>query len=253
MMTTYRGALGAAGLAAAVAFTVVGCSSNVEVTQPAAPASRPGTVQTSAAPTPTPVLTTSSGRPAPAGLVGDGCVEYSDKVPTGAGSLEGMGRDPVPVAISNSPMLTTLAGALTGRLNPEVDLTEKLNGGQLTVFAPTDDAFGKLSPKTVDQLKTDAQLLTSVLNYHVVPNRADPKSIEGEHQTVQGQSLNVAAAGDGLRVNDATVVCGGITTANATVYLIDTVLMPPPTAPATSTTRTSGEESSDQTSAIPTP
>jgi uncharacterized surface protein with fasciclin (FAS1) repeats len=250
-MTTHRRALGAAGLAAALAIT--GCSSNVAETKPASPAGSPGTTRTSAAPPPSPAVTTTSSRTAPAGLVGDGCVEYSDKVPAGPGSLNGMSRDPVAVAISNSLLLTTLAGALSGRLNPEVDLTGKLNAGQFTVFAPTDDAFGKLAPETIEELKTDAQLLTSVLNYHVVADRADPKTIEGEHQTVQGQPLNVTGSGDGLRVNDATVVCGGINTANATVYLIDKVLMPPPSAPATSTTSTSGAESSDEASATPTP
>jgi uncharacterized surface protein with fasciclin (FAS1) repeats len=250
-MTTHRRLLGAAGLASVLALT--GCSSNVAETPPASPAGRSGTTRASAAPPPPPAVTTTPSRTAPAGLVGDGCVEYSDKVPAGAGALDGMGRDPVVVAVSNSPLLTTLAGALSGRLNPEVDLTGKLNAGQFTVFAPIDDAFGKLAPETIEELKTDAQLLTSVLNYHVIPDRADPDAIEGEHQTVGGQSLNVTGAGDGLRVNDANVVCGGIKTANATVYLIDTVLTPPSPAPETSTSSTSGEETTDQTSATATP
>jgi uncharacterized surface protein with fasciclin (FAS1) repeats len=255
-MTTHRRARRTAGLAGAVAIALAGCSSNVAETHPASATHQPGngagSTRTSAAPAPTPSATTTSGRPAPAGLVGDGCADYSDKVPAGAGSLDGMSRDPVAVAISNSPLLTTLAGALAGRLNPDVDLTQKLNGGQFTVFAPTDDAFGKLAPETVDKLRTDSQLLKSVLTYHLVPDRIDPKSIAGEHKTVQGQSLNVTGGGDGLRVNDAGVVCGGIKTANATVYLIDTVLTPPPPAPATSTTSTSGADSGEQTSTTPT-
>ena len=119
-----------------------------------------------------------------------------------------MGRDPVAVALSNSPELTTLAGALSGRLNTEVDLTETLNKGQYTVFAPTDDAFGKLAPEMLDKLRNDAGLLSSVLKYHVVSGGLDPKAVVGDQPTLQGQPVKVSGAGDDVRVNDAGVVCG---------------------------------------------
>jgi len=149
--------------------------------------------------------------------------------------VAGLAKDPVATAASNSPVLTTLAGALSGKLNPDVNLVETLNTGEFTVFAPTDDAFGKLDPATIDKLKTDSKLLTSILTYHVVSGQADPVAVVGEHTTVQGESLKVTGSGDDLKVNDAGVVCGGIKTANATLYLIDTVLMPP-AAPAEPTT-----------------
>lgn len=80
-------------------------------------------------------------------------------------------------AASNSPVLTTPTGALSGKLNPDVNLVETLNNGQFTVFAPTDEAFGKVDPATIEKLKTDLALLTSVLTYHVVPAQADPSQV----------------------------------------------------------------------------
>jgi uncharacterized surface protein with fasciclin (FAS1) repeats len=133
----------------------------------------------------------------------------------------------VTAATANNPLLTTLNSALTGKLNPNVNLVETLNGGQFTVFAPTDDAFAKIDPATIEKLKTDKDLLTSILTYHVVPGQATPAQVVGEHKTVQGAPLTVTGSGADLKVNDAGVVCGGVATTNAQVYLIDTVLMPP--------------------------
>ncbi len=162
-----------------------------------------------------------------AGLVGAGCADYTAKVPTGAGSMSGMAQDPVAVAASNNPLLTTLTSAVSGKLNPGVNLVDTLNGGQFTVFAPVDDAFKKVDPATIETLKTDAPLLTKILTYHVVAGQVAPDKIAGEHTTVQGAKVRVSGSGDTLKVNDANVVCGGVRTANATVYLIDSVLLPP--------------------------
>ena len=166
----------------------------------------------------------------PMGLVGPGCPAYAEQVPTGPGSVNGMAREPVTVAAANNPLLTTLTAAISGQLNPEVNLVDTLNGGEFTVFAPTDAAFAKIDPATIETLKTDAPMLTNILTYHVVPGRVAPEHVAGMHTTVQGQSVTVTGAGNELMVNDAAVVCGGVPTANATVYLVDTVLMPPPAA-----------------------
>ncbi len=96
----------------------------------------------------------------------------------------------VTAATANNPLLTTLNSALTGKLNPNVNLVETLNGGQFTVFAPTDDAFAKIDPATIEKLKTDKDLLTSILTYHVVPGQATPAQVVGEHKTVQGATVN---------------------------------------------------------------
>ncbi|WP_233151235.1 fasciclin domain-containing protein [Mycobacterium lehmannii] len=165
--------------------------------------------------------------PAQAEMVGPGCTAYAQQVPVGPGSVTGMAQDPVTVAASNNPLLTTLTKAVSGQLNPSVNLVETLDGGQFTVFAPTDDAFAKIDPATIEALKTDSELLTSILTYHVVPGQAAPAQVVGTHKTVQGADVTVTGHGSDLRVNDASVACGGVQTANATVYLIDTVLMPP--------------------------
>jgi len=162
-----------------------------------------------------------------ANLVGPGCAAYAEQVPTGPGSVAGMAVSPVAVAASNNPLLTTLTAAVSGKLNPNVNLVDTLNGGQFTLFAPTDAAFAKLDPATVETLKTNSDLLTSILTYHVVPGQASPAQVVGTHKTVQGADLTVAGSGNHLMVNGANVVCGGVKTANATVYLIDTVLLPP--------------------------
>ncbi|MFC7447738.1 fasciclin domain-containing protein [Rhodococcus daqingensis] len=161
-----------------------------------------------------------------ADLVGPGCADYAEAVPEGGGSISGMAQDPVAVAASNNPLLTTLVSAVSGQLNPDVNLVDTLNGGQFTVFAPVDEAFGKVDPATIDTLKTDDALLTKVLTYHVVPGQIPPSEIAGQHPTVEGAAVTVTGSGDALKVNDANVVCGGVSTANATVYLIDSVLMP---------------------------
>jgi uncharacterized surface protein with fasciclin (FAS1) repeats len=160
-------------------------------------------------------------------LVGPGCADYAEAVPDGAGSVEGMAQDPVAVAASNNPLLKTLTAAVSGGLNPDVNLVDTLNGDEFTVFAPVDDAFAQLPKKTVTTLSKDADLLSTILTYHVVPGQIAPSDIEGMQTTVQGEDVEVTGSGDDLQVNGASVICGGVETANATVYLIDSVMMPP--------------------------
>jgi len=209
-----------AGLALAIAatFALSACSMSGSTAEPSTEASTPA-MEASEEPMAT-------ADPA-ADLVGPGCAAYAEAVPDGDGSIEGMSADPVAVAASNNPMLTTLTAAVSGQLNPDVNLVDTLNGDEFTVFAPVDDAFAKIDPATIESLKTDAATLTSILTYHVVPGRIEPADIAGTHTTVQGADLEVTGSGDAWMVNDANVICGGVQTANATVYLIDSVLMPP--------------------------
>jgi uncharacterized surface protein with fasciclin (FAS1) repeats len=104
-----------------------------------------------------------------------------------------------------------------------VNLVDTFNEGQVTVFAPVDNAFARLPPEITVSLQTDAAQLT----YHEILGRFSPTNIDGTHKTLHGGDLAVTGAPDHLWVNDALVLCGGITTANATLYLIDTVLTPP--------------------------
>ncbi|MGH3734410.1 MAG: fasciclin domain-containing protein [Micromonosporaceae bacterium] len=185
-----------------------------------------GTDDAGADKTSAPAATSEAPADAMGGMVGPGCADYAEKVPDGDGSVEGMAEDPVATAASNNPLLTTLTAAVSGELNPKVDLVDTLNGAEFTVFAPVDTAFEKVPAETIEKLKTDDKLLTTVLTYHVVPGQIAPDAIAGEQTSVQGGKVTVTGSGDSLKVNDANVICGGVKTANATVYLIDTVLMP---------------------------
>ena len=171
--------------------------------------------------------TTPSMSEAATAMVGPGCAAYAKANPSGAGSIDGMAAAPVATAASGNPLLTTLVAAVSGKLNPKVDLVSTLNGGEFTVFAPVDTAFAKIPAATVNTLKTNDALLTKILTYHVVPGQLDPSAVVGTHATVEKQDVTITGSGDSLKVNNASVICGGVKTANATVYLIDSVLMPP--------------------------
>jgi uncharacterized surface protein with fasciclin (FAS1) repeats len=143
---------------------------------------------------------------------------------TGEGSVEGMADDPVATAASNNPLLSTLVSAVTA-----ANLGDTLNSAEdITVFAPANSAFEAMDKATLDAAMADPSgLLTTVLTYHVVPGRLSPADLAGEHETLQGESLTVTGSGEDFKVNDANVVCGNVQTANATVYVIDGVLLPP--------------------------
>ncbi len=156
---------------------------------------------------------------------GEGCAA----VPTDdsdEGSFAGMADDPVATAASNNPALKTLVAAVTA-----AGLGDTLNtGGPFTVFAPVDDAFAKIPAETMDSVMADPTgQLTSILTYHVIPERIEPADLDGTYATVNGAELTISGGSPSFDVGDgqATVICSGIQTANATVYLIDTVLMPP--------------------------
>lgn len=210
--------IAAMGFALALTATMAACSGDD---------SSDAADSTTAAMTSTAMSTSGTMADPAADLVGPGCADYAAKVPTGPGSVTGMSTEPVAVAASNNPLLTTLTAAVSGKLNPDVNLVDTLNGGEFTVFAPVDDAFKKVPADTLDALKTDDAGLKSLLTYHVVSGQTAPSKVAGEHKTVEGSTLEVTGSGNDLKVNGANVICGGVRTANATVYLIDQVLMPP--------------------------
>ena len=212
-----------AGVAAAALLSLTACGgSATTANSSSAPASTPSASSMA----PSPSASSSAAMDPAANLVGPGCAGYAEQVPDGAGSVAGMALDPVAVAASNNPLLKTLTAAVSGKLNPKVDLVDTLNGSEFTVFAPVDDAFAKIDAATIETLKTDDALLSKILTYHVVPGQITPDKIVGTHKTVQGGSVTVTGTKDALKVDDASVICGGVKTANATVYLVDSVLMP---------------------------
>ncbi|MEU7372200.1 fasciclin domain-containing protein [Streptomyces albidoflavus] len=142
----------------------------------------------------------------------------------GAGSFDGMAKDPVATAASNNPELSTLVTAVK-----KAGLVDTLNNAEnITVFAPTNDAFAKIPKADLDKLLADKEELTKVLTYHVVGQKLTPKQMEdGSFETLEKSKLTTMGSGTDFTVNDnSKVVCGNVPTANATVYIVDTVLMP---------------------------
>ena len=209
MRTSNRRTAGAAAMLAVAALTLVACGDDAATTS---------TTETTA------TETSAAGEGAPAG---PGCQAYAEAHPDGPASLDAIADQNIVDAIQNIPELATLTSALTGGLNPDVNLAATLQDGEWTIFAPTEDAFAKVDAATLEALKTDADLLTAVLTYHVVDGQAGLDAVEGTHATVQGDEVEVTMDGETMMVNDSNISCGGIKTGNATVYLIDSVLLPP--------------------------
>jgi uncharacterized surface protein with fasciclin (FAS1) repeats len=149
-------------------------------------------------------------------------------VPTeGSGSFTGMAQDPAATAASNNPELSTLVTAVQ-----TAGLVDTLNGeGPFTIFAPANSAFEAIPADTLQAVLADQEQLTSILTYHVIAGEklsADQLAEQGSAVTVQGDELEFTDEGGSLMVNGtATGACVDVPTANATVHIIDAVLMPP--------------------------
>ncbi|KOG10399.1 MULTISPECIES: fasciclin domain-containing protein [Streptomyces] len=155
------------------------------------------------------------------GPFGPGCASLPQE---GAGSVDGMADDPVATAASNNPELSTLVSAVKA-----AGLVDTLNNAEdITVFAPTNDAFAKIPKADLDKVLADKAALTKILTYHVVGETVDKSDLaDGSFKTLQGGTLTTQGSGDAYTVNDtAKIVCGDVPTSNATVHIVDTVLMP---------------------------
>ncbi|MET9466107.1 fasciclin domain-containing protein [Streptomyces sp. NPDC006544] len=142
----------------------------------------------------------------------------------GAGSFDGMAKDPVATAASNNPALSTLVAAVK-----KAGLVDTLNNAKdITVFAPTNDAFAKIPKADLDKVLADKAMLTKILTYHVVGERLTPKQLgNGSFDTLEKSKITTRGSGETYEVNESSdVVCGDVKTANANVYIVDTVLMP---------------------------
>lgn len=211
--TTFLRTTGIAASAVALTLGLAACGSDSEGT---ASEATPSAMASSSSP----AMTDSPSSDAAAQTFGPAC----SAIPTtGAGSFDGMVKDPVATAASNNPLLSTLVTAVT-----KAGLVDTLNSSKaLTVFAPTNDAFAKLPKATLDKVLSDKDLLTKILTYHVVGSQLDPSAVVGTQDTLEKGTVSVTGDTSAMKVNDAAVLCGNIPTANATVYVIDTVLMPP--------------------------
>jgi len=144
---------------------------------------------------------------------------------SGAGSFSGMSTAPVATAASANPVLSTLVTAVK-----KAGLVDTLNSAKgITVFAPDNAAFAKIPAATLKSVLANKAELTKILTYHVAAGRVTPAELASGKavKTLEGGTVTPAMMGGSYTVDKATVVCGNVQTANATVYIIDTVMMPP--------------------------
>jgi len=156
-----------------------------------------------------------------ANLYGPACADVPE---SGAGSVDDMATAPVATAASTNPLVSTTVQAVTAAA-----LVEPLNSAEaLTVVAPANAAYEAFTKKQLNGLLADKETLTQVLTHHVVAEQIAPEDLSGEFETLNGDMLTINGEGEAATIGDekATVLCGGIQTANATVYVIDTVMMP---------------------------
>jgi uncharacterized surface protein with fasciclin (FAS1) repeats len=156
-------------------------------------------------------------------------------------------------AIAANPDLSTFSAAISGRLNPDVNIVSVLDGGPYILFAPTDIAFSKLDQATLATLKTDPTVLLPVLFYHMVLGNVGPANVAGKMPTQDGRAVVVTGKDGDIKVNDNRVSCA-YAVRSGYIYMIDTVLTPP-TPAAESPTAASGTEtpsSAATSSAAPT-
>jgi uncharacterized surface protein with fasciclin (FAS1) repeats len=153
---------------------------------------------------------------------GAGCAAVPTD-PSDKGSFSAMAQVPVATAASGNPLLSTLVAAVK-----QAGLVDSLNSTDgITVFAPTNDAFNQIPAADLKKVLADKKTLTDILTYHVVTGKLTPADLAGSHHTLEGKDLMVNGSGQDFKVDGtASVVCGNVQTANANVYLIDTVLMP---------------------------
>jgi uncharacterized surface protein with fasciclin (FAS1) repeats len=211
-------------LAIALPLSLAACGSSTDTAASSGAGSTPAATSSDSMMTSTPSdsMTSSDAMADPASQVfGDAC----SAVPKdGKGSFTGMATDPVATAASNNPLLSTLVTAVK-----QAGLVDTLNSApEVTVFAPTNDAFAKIPADTLKKVLADKATLTKILTNHVVAGKIAPDQLAGTHKTLAGTDLTVEGSGQMFTVGKekAKVLCGNVPTANATVNIVDTVLMP---------------------------
>ena len=204
--------LAVSGIAAGLALTTAACSSGSS-SSPAPAASSSSPMASAAAGGGSGAATTADFGPA--------CASVPK---SGAGSFTGMSTAPVATAASANPVLSTLVAAVKA-----AGLVDTLNSAStITVFAPDNAAFAKIPAATLKSVLANKAELTKILTYHVASGRKTPADLSAGMavKTLEGGDVMPALKNGTYTVNGANVVCGNVQTANATVYIIDTVLMP---------------------------
>ena len=218
-----RTAIAVAGIVGTLALAACG-SSKTAATGAASTAAATATTTAPAVTTAAPAVTTAAPAATASGdNFGPGC----SAVPAdGSGSFAGMAKDPAATAASNNPVLSTLVATVKA-----AGLVDTLNGpGPFTIIAPSNDAFAKIDKATIAKLLADPKGdLTKILTLHVVGGQklsADAFVKAGPVKTVNGATITMTKTGDTYTVNGSKVICGNVQTANATVFIVDTVLLP---------------------------
>ena len=200
--------------ATALALPLAGCGSDGPADDVAAASSAPAT--TSAA---------EAAPPAPTGPFGPGCAALP---PEGPGSPAALAAAPAATAMSTVPGLTnTMVTVHAATLAASLDATQ-----DLTVLAPVNEAFAAVPPATLDPLLADTPRLTALVTHHVIAGRLAPGELAGTHTTLNGDEVTIEGSGEDFTVvqtvtgTPASVICGNVQTANATVYIVDQVLAP---------------------------
>ncbi|MFF4559728.1 fasciclin domain-containing protein [Streptomyces sp. NPDC001435] len=155
--------------------------------------------------------------PGPSGTFGPGCSALSQKANTA--------KDKVEEAAAAYPQLSQLVSATV-----RAKLSSTLDGKpDITVFAPNNQAFKSVTVSQLASLLANQGQLKKVLTYHVVDKQITPDELSnGSFTTLEGSKLTTSGSGTDFKVNGkANIVCGNIKAANATIYVIDTVLQPP--------------------------
>jgi uncharacterized surface protein with fasciclin (FAS1) repeats len=205
----------------ALTVTVAACSSSSPSSSVTNTPSQPVVAAPSSAATSASASASSS---AQAGApFGSGCASLG----VGALQLKAAAVLPVGVAAAAIPTLRNVVAAATA-----AGLVGTLNSAPaITVFAPNDSAFTKEPAQLVKNLLTNPAYksqLIDTLKYHVLGTKVTQDQLAGTHQTLEGKSLTITGSGDNFTINGTVkIICGGIQTKNAIVYVIDSVLHPP--------------------------
>ena len=221
-MKSMKTRTGLVALAIALPLSLAACGSSSDNTAAAAGGSTPAATSSDAmTSTPSDTMTSSESMDAAAAVFGEGCAAVPKD---GAGSFNGMATAPVATAASANPLLSTLVTAVK-----TAGLVDTLNSApEITVFAPVNDAFAKIPAADLKKVLADKPTLTKILTNHVVAGKISPDQLAGDHKTLAGTTITVKGSGESFTVGamDAKIICGNVPTANATVYIIDGVLMP---------------------------
>ncbi len=210
--------LAVSGIAAGLALTTAACSSSSS-TSAAAGASSSAPAASSSSP-----MASATGGGSGAATAMDFGPACASVPKSGAGSFTGMSTAPVATAASANPVLSTLVAAVKA-----AGLVDTLNSASnITVFAPDNAAFAKIPAATLKSVLANKAELTKILTYHVASGRKTAADLASGMaiKTLEGGDVMPAPKNGTYTVNGANVVCGNVQTANATVYIIDTVLMP---------------------------